>query len=320
MIIFSVSFSTLTMISIASKMEPKHLSNLVLRSSKSLSLGHPLFAHPGSKASRWEKSQLLVIPALWKEIEWTHHSTWPRWLTQGLARFTDSTTRSYEVYLYQRFDPKSATPYAWPYCSNVHRAVGIFLKFIDDFYDNLPDKMLFIPGDSFVQAAQLIKEAQCVRDDVPYLRIDSRSCSMQHNDITENAQLIHECASRLSTRFGFDGRAQLNGTRRRDRNRGVLLSTCRTSFYVTKERIRHYTHKQWSSLYRANLESVCTSITDRETDRDARQRWFDYSLQYLWDTILELDPTSSLTSKDGGKSAQCHLFRSSCRGSPCTRS
>jgi hypothetical protein len=324
MIIFSVSFSTLTMISVVSRMEPKRISDLVLKSSKALSLSHSLLTYSGSKASRWKSNQLLVIPALWKEIDWIHHSTWPHWLTQGLSRFNGNTTRPYEVYLYQRFDPKSSAPYDWPYYSNVHRAADIFLKFIDDFYDNLPDKMLFIPDGSFVHSSQLIKEAQCVRDDIRYLRLDgqwnqNRSCTLQQDDLNKNAQLIHECASLLLTRFGFDGQAELNSTRRGIQDTSMLSSTCRTPFYVTKERIRHYTHKQWSSLYRANLESVCTNIIDRVTDRETRQKWFEHNRQYLWDTILGLDQTSLLTSKDVTKSEKCHFFRSSCSGSPCAR-
>ncbi|CAF1506125.1 unnamed protein product, partial [Adineta ricciae] len=36
------------------------------------------------KQSRWKKNQLVVIPAIWKEIDWANRSSWPAWLQKGL--------------------------------------------------------------------------------------------------------------------------------------------------------------------------------------------------------------------------------------------
>ena len=304
-------------------MEPKHLSALMLQSSKSLGLAYPSLLYSRSKASRWNTNQLLVIPALRQEIDWTHPTRWPRWLRQGLPRFNGNMSRPYEIYLYQRMDPKSAAPYDWPYCSNVYQEVGVFLKFINDFYDDLPDTMLFISGDSFVHSAQLIGAAQCVRDDVHFLRLNSRqsqnrSWSMQRGDLKEKRKLAYECVGRLLTRFGFDGGAQLNLKKRRDQATDILSPTCCTSFYVTKERIRHYKREQWSSLFRANRESVCSNIIEGETKAKARQEWFAYSLEHLWDIILILDSPSVLPFSDTITTTKCHFFRSSCTGSTCT--
>src|SRR5262249_38282983 len=118
-----------------------------------------------SNRSKWEKNKLVVIPAMWKEINWANRSSWPLWLRQGLSLF-NNTPQSYYVHLYQRIDPTSTPPYDWPYCHNVHEEPGVYLKFIYDYYYDLPDKMLFIHGDPYAHSPHPIEIAQCVRDDV----------------------------------------------------------------------------------------------------------------------------------------------------------
>ncbi|CAF1397779.1 unnamed protein product, partial [Rotaria sordida] len=98
---------------------------------------------------------ILLILNLYKlqltssEIDWLNHSKWPEWLRYGLDLFNKNQSRIYDVYLYQRFDPKSNPPFNWPYSINVHEESGIYLKFIYDFYHDLPDKMLFIHANPF---------------------------------------------------------------------------------------------------------------------------------------------------------------------------
>ena len=201
-----------------------------------------------SNRSKWEKNKLVVIPAVWKEIDWGNRTSWPLWLRQGLPLFNNSTL-SYHVHLYQRIDPNSKAPYDWPYCQNVHEEAGVHLKFIYDYYYDLTDKMLFIHGNPLPHSPYLIQTAQCIRDDVHYasingLWIQSRPWSKWPRDPADNIGMMYKCAKRLLTLFRFDGEAQLNPNNLSPRDDNVISIICCAQFYVTKERIHHYTYKQ----------------------------------------------------------------------------
>ncbi len=63
----------------------------------------------------------------------------------------------------------------------------------------------------------------------------------------------------------FGGRIMIRFTDIKLKDNNVISTICCAQFYVTKERIHHYTYEQWSSLYRASLEPYCTTEFDRET-------------------------------------------------------
>jgi hypothetical protein len=272
--------------------------------------------------SKWEKNELIVIPAIYKEINWANRSSWPLWLRQGLNLF-NNTSPSYYVHLYQRIDPNSAAPYDWPYCRNVHEETGVYLKFIYDYYHDLPDKMLFIHGNPYNHSPHPIEAAQCVRDDVHYaninnLWIQNRRWSIWPRDRNDNIGLMYKCAKRLLTLFDFDGEAQLNPSNIEPKDNNVISTMCCAQFYVTKQRIHHYTYEQWSSLYNASLEPYCTTEDDRETPGKAGIKWFGGSFEHLWHVILGLNPTNMPSPRAKTNTDLCHLFRSSCTGSPCS--
>ena len=272
--------------------------------------------------SRWEKNKLVVIPAIWNEINWANRASWPLWLRQGLD-LSSNASRSYHVHLYQRIDPNSKPPYDWPYCKNVHEEAGVYLKFIYDYYHDLPDKMAFIQGNPIEHSRHPIEQAQCVRDDVHYTSINyewinDRPWSTWPRDPADNIGLMYKCAARLLTLFGFDAEAQLNPTNMTWKDSNVITAICCAQFFVTKERIHRYTYTQWSSLYRASLEPYCTSELDREKPAVKEIKWFGGSFEHLWHVILGLHETNMLKSKAKTNRDQCRFFRPSCKGSFCS--
>jgi len=275
-----------------------------------------------SNRSKWEKNKLIVIPAIWKEINWTNRSSWPLWLRQGL-NLSNNASQSYHVHLYQRVDLNSTAPYDWPYCSNVHEEAGVYLKFIYDYYYDLPDKMLFLHGNPYAHSPHPIEIAQCVRDDVHYVNINNlwiqdRRWSVWRRDPKDNIGMMYKCAKRLLTLFGFDGEAQLNPNNITPGDNNVISTYCCAQFYVTKERIHHYTYEQWSSLYNASLEPFCTTENDRETPGKLGVKWFGGSFEHLWHVILGLNPTNMPAPRTKTNTDLCHFFRLSCIGSPCS--
>jgi hypothetical protein len=72
-----------------------------------------------SKTSKRKANKLVVLPAIWNEINWTNRSNWSLWLRQGFA------SQSYHVHLYQRIASNSTAPNDWPYFVNVHNLLNI---------------------------------------------------------------------------------------------------------------------------------------------------------------------------------------------------
>ncbi|UJR19536.1 hypothetical protein I4U23_022666 [Adineta vaga] len=276
------------------------------------------------KLSRWKKDRLVIIPAIYKEIDWLNHTKWPSWLRYGLDLFNKNRKRSYDVYLYQRLDPNSNSPFNWPYCKNVHEESGVYLKFIYDFYHDLPDKMLFIHAEPFKHSFTPIEAAHCIRDDVYYttindLWIQNRPWVSKLRDPIDNHTLIYNCAKYILSLFGFDGDSQLNPHNIQPKEHSLISAMCCAQFYVRKERILHYTYEQWSSVYNASLQPYCTSPLDQELPGGVGMKWFGGSLEFLWHVILGLYPTYMLPPKERTTTDLCHSFRSSCSGSLCRK-
>ena len=286
------------------------------RSSNTMMSADPIEI-PSLNRSKWDDEKLVVIPAIWKEIDWANQSSWPAWLLAGFK-----PQSSYRVHLYQRIDPNSTAPYDWPYCPNLHEEAGVYLKFIHDYYYDLPKKMLFIHGDPFVYGPFPIAAAQCVRDDVHYTSINSEWVTGRAWNIWENAEndtieRMYRCASYLLGLFGFDGESQLNPKNLVDKTNSTVTAPCCAQFFVTRERIQHYTYEQWSAIYRANQRTYCVSPGDTEIPGERGTKWFASSLQHLWHIILGLHPNEISLPKSKTASDLCHVFRSSCNGSPC---
>ncbi|CAF1019981.1 unnamed protein product [Adineta ricciae] len=297
------------------------LSTVFLRPFSSSMMNSSL-STPSTMRSKWKKNRLVVIPALWKEINWADRSSWPLWIRDGLDLFNPNPSRSYDIHLYQRIDPNSTVPYDWPYCQNVHEEAGVYLKFIYDYYYDLPDKMLFLHGNPHAHSPHPIEAAQCVRDDVYYANINTfwiqdRPWSIWSRDPKDNIGLMYKCAARLLTFFGFDAEAQLNPDKRTPKDNNLISTTCCAQFYVRKERIQHYTYEQWTALYRASLEPYCTTELDREQPGKGGTKWFGGSFEHLWHVILGLNPVNMLPRRAKTSTDICHLFRASCNGSLC---
>ena len=267
---------------------------------------------------KWDDDKLIVIPAIWKEIDWTNRSGWPLWLLEGL-----NPQASYHVHLYQRIDPNSTAPYDWPYCANRHEEAGVYLKFIHDYYYDLPKKMLFIQGSPYTHSLNPIGSAQCVRDDVHYVSVNIpwfadrpwRMWAIDNDD--DPIGKMYRCASRLLRLFGLNGDSQLNPQNIIIKSNGTVTAPCCAQFFVTKERIHHYTYEQWAAVFRANLQPYCATPDDAEVPGEGDSKWFSGSLEHLWHIILGLYPSNMEIPRTNTTSDPCHVFRSSCKGSPC---
>ncbi|CAF4363359.1 unnamed protein product, partial [Adineta steineri] len=62
----------------------------------------------------------------------------------------------------------------------------------------------------------------------------------------------------------------------------------------------------------------CTTDRDRENPGGSGIKWFGGSFEHLWHVILGLDATNMPPLKPRTNTDPCHLFRSSCKGSPCS--
>ncbi|CAF1352875.1 unnamed protein product [Rotaria sordida] len=258
---------------------------------------------------------------MWNEIDWYNQVSWPLWLRAGL-NITRKNSVLYHVHLYQRIDPQSRSPYNWPYCRNVHQEAGVYLQFIYDYYYNLPEKMLFIHGNPFAHSAHPIEAALCIRDDVHYASVNSfwihnRPWSIWEQDPISKVSLMYQCASRLLKLLGYNADLQLNPTELDPKDNSVVSTYCCAQFYVTKQRIHHYTYEQWSKLYNASHEPYCTTEHDSEKTGEVGEKRFGGSLEQLWHVILGLHPANMQRPINDTNSDRCHLFRSSCEGSPC---
>ncbi|CAF1250883.1 unnamed protein product [Adineta ricciae] len=272
--------------------------------------------------SQWRKNRLVIVPAVHNEIDWHKPTTWPQWLRDGLDLFNNSLSRPYDVYLYQRLDPYSKSPFNWPYCKNVHEEAGVYLKFIYDFYYDLPDKMLFVHAKPQQHSLYPIEAAQCIRDDVYYASVNNiwfgkRPWIAANPDPIDNITLMYKCAKRILSFFGIDGEAQLNPTDLKQKDMSIYSTMCCAQFYVRKERIHHYTYEQWSAAYNASLEPYCTSPLDRERPGLPGVKSFGSSFEFLWHIILGLEAPDMPEPRAKTTSDLCHLFRSSCFGSLC---
>ncbi|CAF4161335.1 unnamed protein product [Adineta steineri] len=294
----------------------------------------PIFLKPNSTStststfktvSKWKNNRLVVIPAIWKEIDWANPSSWPSWLRDGLDLSNKNTSRAYDIHLYQRIDPNSTAPYNWPYCRNVHEEAGVYLKFIYDYYYDLPDRMLFIHGNPHTHYPYPIEAGLCVRDDVYYANInsfwiDNRRWTAWNRDRMDDISLTYTCAARLLTLLGFNAEAQLNPNSLKPKDQGLISTLCCALFYVRKERIHHYTYGQWAALYNVSLQPHCvTTDPTHEILRRPDLKWFSQSFEHLWHVILGLDATNMPPLKRKTNTDPCHLFRSSCKGSPCSK-
>ncbi|CAF1423538.1 unnamed protein product [Adineta ricciae] len=272
--------------------------------------------------TKWKKNRLVIVPAIFLEIDWGRPLTWPPWLIDGLDLFKKNHSRPYDIYLYQRIDSSSRAPFNWPYCQNVHEETGVYLKFIYDFYHDLPDKMLFVHGEPERHSVSPIQAAQCIRDDVFYTSVNTvwwgkRPWTAPNPDPIDNITLLYKCAKRLLSLFGFDSEAQLNPANKKPEDSSIYSTMCCAQFYVRKERIHHYTYEQWSAAYNASLEPYCTSPLDRQIPRKPGVKSFGSSFEFLWHIILGLESSDMPEPKAKTTSDLCHLFRSSCAGTLC---
>ena len=271
-----------------------------------------------AKRSQWPDNKLIVIPAIYKEIEWANRSSWPLWLRNGL-----NPQSSYHVHLYQRIDPNSTAPYDWPYCANRHEEVGVYLEFIYKYYYDLPKKMLFIHGDPFPHSPYPVEIAQCIRDDVHYASVNpgyfaNRAWNMWAHVENETIGKMYRCASYVLSLFGFDGESQLNPNNLTPKKNNTIQAPCCAQFFVTRERIRHYTYKQWSAVYGANLLPYCVDSDDAETPGERETKWFAGSFEHVWHIILGFHPNDMELPRPQTTSDPCNLLRRSCKLLSCS--
>lgn len=276
-----------------------------------------------NKQSKWPRNTLVVVPAIWKEIDWKNRTSWPEWLRIGLG-LSYANPRSYYVHLYQRVDPNSKYPYDWSYSINIREETGIYLQFIHDYYYDLPDKILFMHGNPLVHTAfNPIQTAQCIRDDVHFASVNdnrefirSRPWNYWPRDPDDNISLMYKCVKRFLRTLGFDAEKQLNPLNKTPKDESVMSGFCCAQFYVTKQRIQRYTYAQWEHLFNARLEPFCTTARENGKLGDGIQ-WYGGAFEHMWHIILGLYPTDSPVLEPKTTTDRCQWFRKGCSGSPC---
>ncbi|CAF1058498.1 unnamed protein product [Adineta steineri] len=279
--------------------------------------------HKYSTRSKWPRNTLVVVPAIWKEINWTNPSNWSSWLREGLELYA-TKPRTYHVHLYQRFDPSSNYPYNYPYCMNIREESGVYLQFIHDYYHDLPDKMLFIHGNPFVHTKlDPIQSALCFHDDVQFASVNDnrefikkRSWTYWPRDPSDNIGLMYKCAKRILYSFGYFADSILNPNDLKRKDENLISAFCCAQFYVTKARIHHYTYEQWVKLYDMIREPYCTTPTEN-TDGLKDIQWFGGTLEHLWHVILGLSEVDSPLPIAKTTTDRCMWLRPSCRERTC---
>ncbi|GAQ82832.1 hypothetical protein KFL_001260020 [Klebsormidium nitens] len=102
-------------------------------------------------ATVWNSS-IVIVPALYGE--W--NNGWPAW------------TQNRTLYTYQRTDPSAPR-----YCQNTGYEAGVFLKFIVDFYEDLPDQTVFLHADPFAHNADIERWIDCLSPDLTYTTLNT---------------------------------------------------------------------------------------------------------------------------------------------------
>jgi hypothetical protein len=74
------------------------------------------------QSTSWNSS-VVIVPTVFTEWD----NGWPAW------------TENRTVYLYQRTDPNAPR-----FCKNTGHEAGVILRFIVEFYDDLPNQTVFL--------------------------------------------------------------------------------------------------------------------------------------------------------------------------------
>jgi hypothetical protein len=102
----------------------------------------------------------VLVPAVYKE--WVNGLPW--WMNQTVL----NTYGVDETFVYQKLDPKLPNFIS----TNRGTEAGVYLRYIVDHYDNLPDVMIFIhahPEDHSPNWLQLIR---CINPNATYMNIN----------------------------------------------------------------------------------------------------------------------------------------------------
>lgn len=189
-----------------------------------------LLAPSRASNSTWQTST-VIVPALWHEWD----NGWPQWV------FDNS---SWAVFLYQRHDP--AAPL---YVPNFGYEGCIYLRFIVDHYDDLPNRTVFIQAD-LDPHGEWLDWVRCLPESTPFVQlpvggfIPDRSVDF-FKPFVPHPFLIEECWRDLLGAFGIE---------LPPREEPTVAFTPRAAFIASRSQIRRHP----LASYEAALSMICS--------------------------------------------------------------
>lgn len=180
---------------------------------------------------RWSEPVVLVV-AHWKEDL--------TWLNSNGLEYVPRV-------LYQRHDANA--PY---YSPNHGNEAGVYLQFIVEHYDALPEQVVFLQGDpaNHVDMGTLLETIRCLRaGEVPYLSLSSMPHLPDRNldnytgvwspaHVAPFHHLVPKCARDFLALFAIEPPADL-----------VVGTYCCATFTASREAIRRHPLSAWRRLY-----------------------------------------------------------------------
>ena len=87
---------------------------------------------------------------------------------KGLAHYVRTSTPEHgrSFYFYQRVDPAAPR-----YVPNFGYEAGVYLKFIVDFYDMLPDVTVFVHARPWEHTKNWLRHIDCLRPNVTFAQV-----------------------------------------------------------------------------------------------------------------------------------------------------
>lgn len=209
----------------------------------------------------WKNDDIsrVIVPAVYKE--WVSSGP-PEWVTNQ----TLHKEYKYHVFSYQKLNESEPNFIS----TNQGTESGVYLRFIVDHYDSLPDIVLFIHGNPFdhfpklssLQLAQLIAS---IRPNATYLNIGSalngwqgcRDTTFWHK--TSNTEIWTEQCIRDVLSLYYNVSSTELAAKYHPNNRPIRFCfACCNHFFMTKKMIQSKSFAFWNNLHeKIAVQPVC---------------------------------------------------------------
>eukprot|EP01041_Mallomonas_annulata_P007693 gene7693-15745_t len=199
------------------------------------------------------KSSKVIIPAVFNEWD----DGIPFWANSPITekRF------GYTTFVYQKKDPNKANyiPY------NRGTEGGVYLKFIVDHYNNLPDIMVFVQANPLDHSPFFLKLVRCISPNATYSSINSHP-GYDMNYMCKNTSewvkievWVEQCwRDILQKTWNLEG--NLNAFHKILPITAPIrvCCTCCQQFFVSRAKVRERPHSFWKELYEIiGVQNAC---------------------------------------------------------------